>query len=295
MSAPPGLIDGGHFGPGSTLRKVISETIVGLSAPRVLLLQAAHPVAFAGFFAHSGALDAPYERLERTTLIMNTVAFGTQEMADAATARVRAMHRRVQGETTSAAGPWPKGTPYSATDPDLLLWILATLADGGSTVYRRWVGPLSGEELDALWQDYRVVGNLFGLADEDMPEDWAGFQAYWDEMLASGELHLSDEARALALDIVMDPPVPFWARPAFELVKQITIGELPPSIREQYGFGWDPARGAALELSRTSVKRVVRPLLPDVARRIGVARNGLPEEQQQQAAKLRARQPVGAT
>ena len=31
--------------------------------PRTLLLQATHPVAFAGFFAHTGALDEPYERL----------------------------------------------------------------------------------------------------------------------------------------------------------------------------------------------------------------------------------------
>ena len=31
-----------------------------LSGPRALLVMAAHPVAFAGFFAHTGALDDPY-------------------------------------------------------------------------------------------------------------------------------------------------------------------------------------------------------------------------------------------
>src|SRR4051794_21752646 len=137
----------GFFGPDSMLRRVISETLVGLSAPQVLLLQAAHPVAWAGFFAHTGALDAPYERLDRTALIMNTVAFGSREHAERATARVRAMHTRVTGVLGEAAGRFPAGTPYSATDPALLMWILATLAAGGSAAYRRWVGPLSRDEL----------------------------------------------------------------------------------------------------------------------------------------------------
>src|SRR5215211_7330711 len=110
------------------VRRVHREFVVGLAGPRTLLLQATHPVAFAGFFAHTGALDAPYERLNRTTLIMNTVAFGTRDTADRATARVRSMHTRVAGELTEAAGRFPAGTRYSATDPALLLWILATLA-----------------------------------------------------------------------------------------------------------------------------------------------------------------------
>ena len=118
----------GYFAPDSMLRRVISETLVGVSAPQVLLLQAAHPVAWAGFFAHTGALDAPQERLNRTALIMNTVAFGTREHADRATRRVRSMHGRVQGVLGEPAGRYPAGTPYSATDPALLLWILGTLA-----------------------------------------------------------------------------------------------------------------------------------------------------------------------
>src|SRR4051812_45812487 len=140
----------GYFPPDSMLRRVISETLVGLSAPQVLLLQAAHPVAWAGFFAHTGALDAPHERLDRTALIMNTVAFGTREHADRATARVRAMHGRVRGVTREAAGRYPAGTPYSATDPELLLWILATLAGTAAQVYQQWVAPLDRDELEGL-------------------------------------------------------------------------------------------------------------------------------------------------
>ena len=279
----------GYFAPDSMLRRVISETLVGLSAPRVLLTQAAHPVAFAGFFAHTGALDAPYERLNRTTLIMNTVAFGTRGAADRATQRVRAMHTRVRGELTEPAGRFPAGTPYGASDPELLLWILATLADGGATTYRGWVGPLGREELDRLWDDYRIVGMLFGLAPADMPRSWGEFAEYWDGMLDGGDLFVTPQARELAIDIVLRAPVPAAARPALALVNQITVGSLPPQIRALYGFGWDPLRAQALSLSRGAVRRAVRPLLPDVAARLPVARNGLAPARQEEAATLRDR------
>jgi len=80
------------------LRRVIGQKVVGLSGPRALLMHAAHPVAFAGFFAHTGALDEPYERLRRTARVLDLIAFGRRGSAQRAARRVRAMHRRVRGE-----------------------------------------------------------------------------------------------------------------------------------------------------------------------------------------------------
>jgi uncharacterized protein (DUF2236 family) len=262
----------GFFAPDSMLRRVISERLVGLSGPQVLLLQAAHPVAWAGFYAHTGALDAPYERLDRTALIMNTVAFGTREHAERATRRVRAMHRRVNGELREQAGRWPAGTPYSAADPELLLWILATLMDSASLVYGKYVAKLSRPELDGLWADYRIVGNLFGLADADMPADHAAFRAYMREMLLSGDLYVTDGARELATNIVFRPPVPPAAIPLRELVNQATIGLLPPTLRRQYRFFWDPLRAAALHGGAEYMKRLVVPFAPQRLRVIPQAR-----------------------
>src|ERR1044072_3677748 len=109
------------FTDDSMLRRVIREQVVGLSGPRALLMQAAHPVAFAGFFAHTGSLDEPYERLARTARVLDMIACGPKEQAKAATRRVRAMHRRVRGELPAAVGRYPAGTPYAADDPSLLL------------------------------------------------------------------------------------------------------------------------------------------------------------------------------
>jgi uncharacterized protein (DUF2236 family) len=251
-----------YFTDSSLLREVVGHRLTGLSGPRALLVMAAHPVAFAGFFAHTGALDDPYARLRRTATVMDAVAFGSKARADKLTAHVRAMHRRVRGELTDAAGPFPAGTPYRADDPALLLWILAALAESAMLVYPKYVRSLSRAELDSLWRDYRVVGRRFGLRERDMPRDVDAFEAYMAGMYASGELYVTPQARELAVGIVLSPPVPLHLRPLSELVNQITVGLLPASVRRQYGFSWDPLRAAALHGGAEYVKRLVVPALP---------------------------------
>jgi uncharacterized protein (DUF2236 family) len=255
-----------YFDESSLLREVVGHRLTGLSGPRALLVMAAHPVAFAGFFAHTGALDDPYARLQRTANVMDAVAFGTKRRADKLTGHVRAMHRTVSGTLAHDAGPFPAGTPYRADDPALLLWILAALAESAMLVYDKYVRSLTRDELNALWCDYRVVGRRFGLRERDMPRDIDGFEAYMAGMYASGELHVTDAARELAIDIVLRPPVPLHLKPLVELVNQITVGWLPGDIRRQYGFSWDPLRAAALRGGAEYVKRVAVP----TADRVGI-------------------------
>jgi len=245
-----------YFDHHSLLREVVAHRMTALSGPRALLLMAAHPVAFAGFFAHTGALDDPYGRLRRTGRVMDAVAFGTRAQADRMTAPVRAAHRRVRGELSEDAGPFPAGTPYRGDDPELLLWILAALADSAMLVFPKYVRPLSREELNSLWLDYREVGRAFGLRDDEQPPDIDAFERYMADMHASGELFVTDAARALAVDIVLKPPVPLKWRPVLELVNQITVGLLPSSLRRQYGFRWDPLRAAALHGGAQVLRRL---------------------------------------
>src|ERR671929_1893902 len=114
----------GYFDDTSMLRRVHRESAVAFSGPRALLLQAAHPVAFAGFFAHTGALDEPYQRLSRTAQVLDTISFGEAADAERAARVVRAMHHRVRGVLAEPAGRFAAGTPYCANDPALLLWVL---------------------------------------------------------------------------------------------------------------------------------------------------------------------------
>lgn len=261
-----------YFDDTSMLRRVHREFAVALSGPRALLMQAAHPVAFEGFFAHSGALDEPYERLRRTAEVMDTVVFGTRADADRATRRVRSMHGKVRGALDRPAGRFPAGTPFAADDPDLLLWVLATLVDSALVFYDRYVASLSEAERDAYWQDYRVVGGLFGLKDREMPVDIRDFDDYMRDMLEGTDLFVTSAARELALRIVMRPPVPLAKRPVLELVNFMTVGLLPVSLRRQYGLSWDPLRALMLRGGAEYAKRVLVPLAPGRLRFVSSAR-----------------------
>ena len=261
-----------YFTDSSMLRQVQRETAVAFSGGRALLMQATHPVAFEGFFAHSGAMDEPYERLRRTAMVLDTITFGSREDADRATRRVRAMHKKVRGELTKPAGRFPIGTPYAADDPGLLLWVLATLVDSALVVYERYVASLSHAERDAYWQDYRVIGRLFGLRDDEMPADIDAFDAYMHDMLTGDVLFVTSAARELAIKIVMRIPVPLSRRPVLELVNFITVGLLPSQLRKQYGLSWDPLRSLALRGGAAYAKRVLVPLAPERLRFVSSAR-----------------------
>jgi uncharacterized protein (DUF2236 family) len=270
----PEAIDG-YFEERSMIRRIHRERAVALSGPRALLMQAAHPLAVFGLLAHSSALDEPYQRLARTAETMNTIAFGSRADADRITRRVRAMHRRVNGRLPEAIGPYAAGTTYRADDPRLLLWVLFSLVDSALVVYRRYVHSLSREQEAAFWEDYKVVGRLFGLKRRDMPATLDDLDAYRTRMFAGDELLVTDWARQRARQIVLEPPVPLLARPLLETVNFVTVALLPDPIREQYRFSALPPtvmRKALVAGGADYLKRAVIPFLPGRVRLIAAAR-----------------------
>ena len=256
------------------IRHVMRERALALSGPRALLMQAAHPLAVAGLLAHSDSLQDPYVRLARTAQVINAITFGPRTEADRLTRRVRAMHRTVRGRLPEAVGVFPAGTPYRADDPVLLMWILYSLIDSAIVVYRTYVGRLTATEQAQLWEDYRVVGRLFGLRDAEMPATLSQLRAYGRDMLGGDELQVGDWARRRAREIVLEPPVPTLARPVVETVNFITIALLPGRIRAQYGFAPVPPliRKALVNAGALYVRRGVLPVLPAQIRQVPAAR-----------------------
>src|SRR5829696_4750190 len=291
-----GEMEQGYFTGASILRRMHRERAMVLAGPRALLMQAAHPLAVAGLLAHSQSLDEPYDRLARTAEVMGTIGWGTREEADRVTAQVRAAHARVRGRLKEDAGPFPAGTPYRADQPELLLWILFTLVDSGLTVYQKYVRGLSEREQAAYWEDYKVVGRLFGLGDGDMPDTLADLRAYRREMLEGGTLVVTDWARTRARRIVLEPPLPLVARPLVETVNFITVALLPGEIRRQYGFSPLPpavVRKALVAGGAEYVKRAVIPFLPG-SLRFTPAERARPGPQRRPALLVAAVQDPGA-
>jgi len=261
----------GYFEDDSLIRRVNRELIVAFSGARALLMQASHPVMFEGFFIKTEAKDAAHARLARTATIMNTIYFGRRDDADQMTERVREVHTRINGVLEEPAGKYPAGTPYAADDPQFLLWTLAALVDSADRLYRLYVDELTRDERDALWGDYRLVGKLFGLQEDEMPATIEGFDAYMAEMVEGDQLWVTESARDESLAIVLHPPAPVYMRGLVEAVNFIIIGSLPAKIRRGYGLSWDPLRETMRLGGAAYTKRVLLPLLPQIIRNTPVA------------------------
>lgn len=261
----------GCFEDDSLIRRVHRELIVAFSGARALLIQAAHPVMFEGFYSRTTGLEDPHGRLARTATVMDTIYFGCRDDADEQTARVRRVHSRVRGELSEPAGRFPAGTPYAADDPQYLLWTLAPLFESADRIYRLYVGDLDRDERNRLWQDYRVIGGLFGLGDSEMPDTVEDFDAYYTAMLDGGDLWVTPTARELGRQVVFHPPAPARMRWLVESMNFVVVGSLPSRLRKGYALSWDPVREVLRRGGAEYTKRLLLPFLPAALRNTPVA------------------------
>jgi len=261
----------GYFAPDGVAWRVGRETALLLGGGRALLLQVAHPLVAAGVAAHSDYRENPWRRLEQTMSTVWTVIYGTRSEADAAVSRVRAVHERVRGRIAAPMGPFAEGTRYSALDPELLLWVHATLIDTALLVYRSWVGPLSDAEQRAYYEEMKTMALLFGTPEELIPSTLDDFRIYTRERLASDRISVTETALQIAAT-VLDPPLPLPLRPAMKALALVTVAMLPPRLRADYGFHWSRSRAALVGASRRWTRHVLMPLLPDLVRAVGASR-----------------------
>lgn len=259
----------GFFAADSMVRKLHRERLVLFSGVRALLIQACDPLGVVGFQRHSIIFDDPQARLQRTDERMSRIYFGTREEAEATGRVVQAMHARVKGKTAVQYGPVPKGTPYAASDPALGLWVLASLADSAIVYYERIFGALAHEERERYWSEYRRVGELLGLPPKSMPATCDGLREYVDGRLEDGSLWISGERREQAVQMILEPPFTGLLRtaamPLTETIRLISVGLLPPQIRDLFGFSWDPGREALLRSALLQL-RVGTRFWPDAIR-----------------------------
>ncbi|TML30925.1 MAG: DUF2236 domain-containing protein [Actinobacteria bacterium] len=260
---------GGHdglYGPGDVTWRVNRETVLLAGGGRALLLQVAHPLVAAGVAEHSDYREDPWRRLYRTLDVTTRIVFGDAETSREAARGLRAVHARVRG----VAGD---GTPYDARDPELLLWVWATLVDTSLEVYTRYVRPLSPDERRRYCLEQRRFGEAVGIPAGRFPADDAELRGYVQRMVER-ELRVTEVGRDVARSTLRPPlpgPLGPAARPVGELLGLLTVGLLPERLRRDYGLAWDPARAALLRASTATVRRLL-PLLPGLLREFPAAR-----------------------
>lgn len=247
--------DPGLFGPGSLAWRINAESILLMGGGRALLMQVAHPLVAAGVADHSDFTVAPFDRLWRTVDTALTVIFGDSSQWQAAVERVHGIHEAVNGER--------HGARYSALDPELLLWVHATLVDSSIEAYARLVRPIPLAVRELYYREMRSMGTAFGVPEALHPATYTDFRAYLRRTMST--LHIGDECRAVAR-LVLSPPAPLVLWPAGIASGLLSVGLLPARTRWELGLRWNGATERAFSAA-AAVVRSTLPLLPDHVRR----------------------------
>ena len=250
------------FGPDSMMWRINRESVLLLGGRGALLMQLAHPLVAAGVADHSDFPNGAVRRLRRTLDTMLAIVFGDRASATATARGVNGVHRGVVGTA-------PDGRGYSARDPHLMLWVHATLVDSSIRVYEACVERLTDDELSRYYEETKVIASLFGIPKSLVPDTLAELREWMDELIESGEVTVTPQARQLAEAVLR--PVRFVPSRVAEASAFITAALLPKEIREGYGLKTGRPTAAILSLGRRASRRLL-PLMPPTVRLLPAAR-----------------------
>jgi len=244
--------DWGLFGPDSVTWRVHADPSMMAGGIRALLIQALNPLAMGAVAQSNSFRTDPWGQLMRTADYVMLTTFGDIATAEAAGARVRAKHHRVRGvdEVT--------GAPYSADDPDLLLWVHCAEVDSFLTAYRQLAGGLSDADADRYTAEMVRAAELVGLEEDRVPRTAATVRAVIDD---AKSVCVTPAARA-GLKLLLAPPMPLPRRLLWSVGVAAAISILPPHVRDLYGFPWFEPAGRAVTLGAIPFYRALNVMSP---------------------------------
>ncbi|MFT7711008.1 oxygenase MpaB family protein [Clavibacter tessellarius] len=219
---------------GGSIRDVAGEGILLAAGGRAILLQVADPAVARGVAEHSDFASRPLDRLEGTLGYIYAVVFGSPAEVARARRIVGRAHAPVRSDAPAADGSAPA---YSAYDPDLQLWVAATVYDSAVLMFETAFGPLPEEEADRVHRQYAVLGTALQVPEGRWPADRVAFRAYWEERIAT--LEPTADARRIARALLRPDGGPIRLRVVMPLAALVTASLLPPRIRAGFGLRWD--------------------------------------------------------
>jgi uncharacterized protein (DUF2236 family) len=217
----------GLFGPASVTWRVhgdVTSMMVGGIAS--LLLQMLHPKVLAGVWDHSNFRTDMHGRLRRTARFIALTTYGGRDEAEAAIARVRAIHGQVGGTLAD-------GAPYRADDPDLLAWVHATEAISFLDGWRRYAEPLmSAADQDRYFAEMAGLGQALGA--DPVPRSRSQALALIAAMRP--QLGADERTREVAKLVLNAPVHRAAAEPLLRLTMQAAIDLLPRWAQRMHGL-----------------------------------------------------------
>ena len=244
--------DAGLYGPGSEAWRLNREAMLLLGAgPRALLMQLAHPLVAEGVDQHSNFRADPWRRLQGTLRSYLRIVYGTMAQARNEIRRLNELHRTIKGPVHDATARKEHGSRYSARDPQLSLWVHATLVNSTIVAADAWLAPETRDARRRYYEETRPIGRAFGVPAGSLPRDLDAFESYMAAMLEAGSpIRVTPTARELGRAVLNPPlgpvlpPLAWLPSRAYAWTLWPAIGLLPPRLRVEYGLGWGPLEQA---------------------------------------------------
>jgi uncharacterized protein (DUF2236 family) len=230
------------------------EALLVAAGGRAILLQVADPAIAAAVARHSDFAHRITDRLRHTLTYCYAVVGGSEQDAALVRRHVNAAHAPVRSGTGDPVA-------FNAFDPDLQLWVAATLYDAAVVVHHLVWGALSRPQADLVLAQFAPLATALQVPAERWPGDRAAFDAYWARR--RGELVVGDDARQVCADLLHPAGAPLWLRPMMPVARLVTAGLLDPALRQQYGLAWDDRRQRRFD----HVLALVRAVYPRLPRR----------------------------
>lgn len=229
--------------PGSVnLEDFVGESMLLLGAGATVLLQLAEPGVGHGVADHSTTLQRPLDRLRTTMTYVYAVTLGTEDEKKAIVRLVNKAHVPVRAES------------YNAFDPELQLWVAATLYRNGLGMYERFFGKLSEADAERIYRQSAVYGTALQVKDGMWPATRAEFDTYWDEKIAT--LTVDDKVRAYTRGLLGGGNSPLPVRLVMPLQRFVTIGLLPQRMRDEFALPWSPRDQRRFDRLMTTIAAV---------------------------------------
>ncbi len=235
----------GYFGPETVTWKLYREPLFVLGGVRALILQVAHPAVADGVARFSNFQADPFGRGYRTFAAMAMIYFGDKRQAEATAQRLRRIHSGIRGAYETGFDNFSQvvKSEYSANDPDLLFWVLATLTDTTLRVYE-WLpaSDLPPDWKEQFYEESKIAARLLGISDEVYPANLQDFNRRFSDTLDGPLLGSAETCRAMTHAILHHPRSPE------KLASLFAAGWLPAPLCERLGI--DAGAGPVARLER---------------------------------------------
>lgn len=251
----PGHPDLPPLGPGSLLWRYAGDWRSILDGTAIGILQLMLPPLGTAVAEQSGFFEDPFGRIFRS--IPQIWATVLAPDGDDRAHRIRDLHRGISGEVG--------GRRFHALEPETFWWAHATFTHLilGSVEHYHPPGELDDEGREQLYAETVAWYARYGVSMRPVPPDLAAFRSTFERFCAERLEMTAPARRSLEIAAIEEPQVlPVLPAPVVRLTRPLlrqqgrglTVGDLPPVVRERFGLEWTERDERRLARSRRLVR-----------------------------------------